>query len=102
MVISNPAHFGAERGELVIDDFVTRLKDANVLDKVIYGSDGVQMPGYLEEHLHAYVAAMERNGYTKEEMRKVLSGKFHPRIRHRDTTLPNDPRNKRDRRVSHD
>jgi predicted TIM-barrel fold metal-dependent hydrolase len=75
-VYLEPGALGAERGELIIDDFVTRLKDANVLDKVIYGSDGVQMPGYLEEHLHAYVAAMERNGYTTEEMRQVLSGNF--------------------------
>ena len=60
----------------MIDDFVTRLKEANVLDKVIYGSDGVQLPGYLEEHLHNYVEAMKRNGYTNDEMRKVLSGNF--------------------------
>ena len=71
-----PGALGAERGEEVIDDFVTRLKDQNVLHKVIYGSDGVQFPGYLKSHLTNYVAAMQRNGYTKDEMRQVLAGNF--------------------------
>ncbi len=75
-VYLEPGALGADRGVLVIDDFVTRLKDANVLHKVIYGSDGVQMPGYLKEHLHSYAEAMERNGYTKDEMRQVLSENF--------------------------
>lgn len=75
-VYLEPGALGAERGENLIDDFVTRLKDGNVLHKVIYGSDGVQFPGYLKSHLENYVAAMERNGYTTEEMRQVLSGNF--------------------------
>ncbi len=75
-VYLEPGALGAERGALVIDDFVTRLKDANVLHKVIYGSDGVQMPGYVKEHLHNYVEAMKRNGYTNDEMRQVLSENF--------------------------
>ncbi|HJP05754.1 MAG: hypothetical protein CL799_02540 [Chromatiales bacterium] len=75
-VYLEPGALGAERGEEVIDDFVTRLKDQNVLHKVIYGSDGVQFPGYLKSHLTNYVAAMQRNGYTKDEMRQVLAGNF--------------------------
>jgi predicted TIM-barrel fold metal-dependent hydrolase len=76
-VYLEPGALGADRGEQVIDDFVTRLKDANVLHKVIYGSDGVQFPGYLQSHLDNYVAAMQRNGYTKDEMRQVLAGNFN-------------------------
>lgn len=75
-VYVEPGALGAHRAELVIDDFVTRLKDGNVLHKVIYGSDGVQFPGYLKSHLEAYVAAMQRNGYTVDEMAQVLSGNF--------------------------
>jgi predicted TIM-barrel fold metal-dependent hydrolase len=75
-VYLEPGALGADRGEDIVDDFVKRLKDANVLDKVIYGSDGVQFPGYLESHLENYIAAMERNGYTADDMRKVLSGNF--------------------------
>jgi predicted TIM-barrel fold metal-dependent hydrolase len=75
-VFMEPGALGAERAELVVDDFVTRLKEGKVLHKVIYGSDGVQFPGYLKSHLENYVAAMQRNGYTAEEMGQVLSGNF--------------------------
>ena len=75
-VYLEPGALGAERGKEVIDDFVTRLKDADVIHKVIYGSDGVQFPGYLKSHLQNYVAAMQRNDYTADEMRMVLAGNF--------------------------
>jgi predicted TIM-barrel fold metal-dependent hydrolase len=75
-VFLEPGALGADRGEAIVDDFVTRKKDANVLHKVIYGSDGVQFPGYLKSHLENYVAAMQRNGYTAAELRQVLSGNF--------------------------
>jgi predicted TIM-barrel fold metal-dependent hydrolase len=75
-VYLEPGALGADRGEYVVDDFVVRLKENNVLHKVIYGSDGVQFPGYLKSHLENYVAAMQRNGYTTEEMAQVLSGNF--------------------------
>jgi predicted TIM-barrel fold metal-dependent hydrolase len=75
-VYLEPGALGADRGEDVIDDFVVRLKQGGVLNKVIYGSDGVQFPGYLKSHLENYVAAMQRNGYTPAEMRMVLSGNF--------------------------
>ncbi len=75
-VYLEPGAMGAERAEKVIDDFVVRLKEGNVLHKVIYGSDGVQFPGYLKSHLENYVAAMERNGYSNADMTQVLSGNF--------------------------
>lgn len=75
-VYLEPGALGADRGEPVIDDFVVRLKEGNVLHKVIYGSDGVQFPGYLKSHLENYTAAMKRNGYTSDEMRQVYSGNF--------------------------
>jgi predicted TIM-barrel fold metal-dependent hydrolase len=75
-VYLEPGALGADRGEEVIDDFVTRMKQGGVLNKVIYGSDGVQFPGYLKSHLENYVAAMQRNGYTDAEMRQVLAGNF--------------------------
>jgi predicted TIM-barrel fold metal-dependent hydrolase len=75
-VYLEPGALGADRGEHIIDDFVTRLKEGNVLHKVIYGSDGVQFPGYLASHLESYVAAMKRNNYTVDEMHQVLSGNF--------------------------
>jgi predicted TIM-barrel fold metal-dependent hydrolase len=75
-VYLEPGALGADRGEDIVDDFVVRMKQGGVLNKVIYGSDGVQFPGYLKSHLDNYVAAMQRNGYTADEMRQVLSGNF--------------------------
>jgi predicted TIM-barrel fold metal-dependent hydrolase len=75
-VYMEPGALGATRAEALIDDFVVRLKEGNVLHKVIYGSDGVQFPGYVTSHLENYIAAMQRNGYTAEEMEMVLAGNF--------------------------
>jgi len=75
-VYMEPGALGAGRAEAVIDDFVVRMKEGNVLNKVIYGSDGVQFPGYLKSHLENYLAAMQRNDYTADEIAMVLSGNF--------------------------
>ena len=75
-VYLEPGALGAERADEKVDEFVRRIKDGGVLEKVIYGSDGAQFPGYVKRHLEHYVAAMERNGYTVDEMRMVLSGNF--------------------------
>ncbi len=75
-VYFEPGAIGAERAEGVRLDFVLRVKAAGVIDKMIYGSDGPQFPGYIESHLAAFVAAMEEAGYTAQEMEQVLSGNF--------------------------
>jgi len=75
-VYMEPGALGATRAENLVDDYVQRVKAAGVLDKVIYGSDGVQFPGYLKQHLENYVAAMVRNDYTVAEMQQVLAGNF--------------------------
>ena len=75
-VYLEPGALGAERAEAVIDDYVQRIKKADVIDKVIYGSDGPQFPGYIGRHLEAFVAAMKRNDYSADEMELILSGNF--------------------------
>jgi len=75
-VYIEPGALGATRGAHLVDDFVTRIKKAGVIDKVIYGSDGVQFPGYVRKHLQNYVNAMLRNGYTTDEIATVLYENF--------------------------
>ena len=75
-VFMEPGALGAERAAEVLPDFVRRIKDGKVVHKLIYGSDGPQIPGYVRKHLQNYVAAMMAAGYTREEMRMVLSGNF--------------------------
>lgn len=75
-VYLEPGALGAERASNVLDDFLARLKAANVISKMIYGSDGPQQPGYIKGHLERFVAGMQKAGYSVEEMRAILSGNF--------------------------
>lgn len=53
-----------------------RMREAGVVDRIIYGSDGPQGPGFVEEYLERTVEAMKDTGYTADEMEAVLSGNF--------------------------
>ena len=75
-VYFEPGALGAHRADEKVDEFVRRVKEAKVLHKMIYGSDGAQFPGYVKRHLEHFVAAMERANYSVEEMRLVLSDNF--------------------------
>jgi predicted TIM-barrel fold metal-dependent hydrolase len=75
-VYLEPGALGAKRAEGVLADFLQRLRAAGVIDKMIYGSDGPQQPGYLREHLDRFVAGMQQQRYTVAEMRAILSGNF--------------------------
>lgn len=52
------------------------IREAGLVDRVIYGSDGPQRPGFVAEYLERSVLAMEQSGYSAEEARAVLSGNF--------------------------
>jgi len=75
-VYMEPGALGAHRADLIRNDFVRRVKDAGVIDKMIYGSDGPQFPGYVGNHLELYLQAMIEEGYTADEIEQVLSGNF--------------------------
>lgn len=75
-VYFEPGALGAHRADDAIDEFVERVKAADLIPKMIYGSDGPQFPGYVARHLEHFVAAMERADYSVDEMRMVLSGNF--------------------------
>lgn len=75
-VYLEPGALGAERADGLRADFLRRIKAGGVVDKMIYGSDGPQFPGYVKSHLQAYVTGMQKEGYTADEMEQVLSGNF--------------------------
>jgi predicted TIM-barrel fold metal-dependent hydrolase len=75
-VYLEPGALGAERAAGVLPDFLKRIHTAGLASKMIYGSDGPQMPGYIKEHLQRFVAAMEAGGYSVEQMRMILAGNF--------------------------
>ena len=53
-----------------------RIRDAGLVDRVVYGSDGAQSPGFVGRYVEGTVEAMQRSGYTVDEMSMVLSGNF--------------------------
>ncbi len=52
------------------------IREAGLVDRVIYGSDGPQSPGFVAEYLERSIYAMEKAGYSADEARAVLSGNF--------------------------
>ncbi|MDE0680540.1 MAG: amidohydrolase family protein [Gammaproteobacteria bacterium] len=75
-VYLEPGALGAERAELVLHDYLERIRAGGVIDKLLYGSDGPQFPGYVKSHLEAFVAGMLEVGYTTDEMRRILADNF--------------------------
>lgn len=75
-VYLEPGALGAKRAAPLLADFLQRIKRGNVINKTIYGSDGPQFPGYLKEHLDAFVEGMQEGGYTTDEMRLILADNF--------------------------
>ena len=75
-VYLEPGALGAERAELLLHDYLERIRAGGVIEKLIYGSDGPQFPGYVQSHLDAFVAGMQEVGYTTEEMRLILADNF--------------------------
>ncbi len=70
---------GSERSDPTGDklaEAMTRIRDAGLVDRVIYGSDGAQSPGFVGRYLDGTVEAMTRAGYSVDEMSAVLSGNF--------------------------
>ncbi|MBK9260895.1 MAG: amidohydrolase family protein [Polyangiaceae bacterium] len=52
------------------------MREEGVVDRIIYGSDGPQSPGFVKSYLDRTVAAMQAAGYTEQEAADVLAGNF--------------------------
>lgn len=75
-VYLEPGALGAERAEHVLHDYLERIRAGGVVEKLLYGSDGPQFPGYVKSHLEAFVEGMQEVGYTADEMRLILADNF--------------------------
>jgi uncharacterized protein len=67
---------GSPRADELTALAIRRFREAAILDRVLYGSDGPQAPGYVLKHLERTVAAMQAERYTLAEMRAVLASNF--------------------------
>ena len=52
---------------------LSKNKRKGLIERVIYGSDGPQRPGFIAEYLERNLYAMEKNDYTLEEVKLILS-----------------------------
>ena len=72
-----PSAFGSKTGdpdrEFLIEMYST-VKDQGLIDKMIYGSDGPQSPGFVLDYLERSVESMNDSNYTTEEVQRVLYG----------------------------
>ena len=68
-----PSALGSRSLELVKTVY-QKAQEFDVVDKMIYGSDGPQFPGFVDRYVDLNAQAMEEVGYTVEEAAAVLSG----------------------------
>ncbi|HJM70743.1 MAG TPA: amidohydrolase family protein [Gammaproteobacteria bacterium] len=75
-VFIEPGALGSRKASEILPDYLRIMKEEGLVDRVIYGSDGPQFPGYTSSHLENMIEAMASTGYTGLEMKAVLEGNF--------------------------
>ena len=75
-VYIEPGALGSRKASEILPIYLKRMKEEGIIDRVIYGSDGPQFPGYTASHLNNMIDAMEEVGYTGLEMKAVLESNF--------------------------
>ncbi|MFT4976482.1 MAG: putative TIM-barrel fold metal-dependent hydrolase, partial [Myxococcota bacterium] len=58
------------------DVVLSRLREAGLTDRTLYGSDGPQGPGFVATYLETTLSVMDAEGYTTDEAAAVLSENF--------------------------
>jgi predicted TIM-barrel fold metal-dependent hydrolase len=59
-----------------LKEAMRKMHEGGVVDRIIYGSDGPQSPGFVKTYLDKTVAAMQATGYSEQEAADVLAGNF--------------------------
>ena len=67
---------GSDPEQIFLPEAMEAVREAGVVDRVIYGSDGPQSPGFVGRYLERTLFAMEAAGYTEEEAALALDGNF--------------------------
>ena len=78
-VYLEPSALGSPSGDpngAQLRQAMRRMREAGLVDRIIYGSDGPQSPGFVAEYLERTVEAMRDTGYEVDEIEMVLSGNF--------------------------
>ncbi|MCB9565760.1 MAG: amidohydrolase [Myxococcales bacterium] len=78
-VYLEPSALGSEGADPSGENYPTilrRIREEGLVDRLIYGSDGPQSPGFVGEYLERTVTAMERAEFSADDARALLSGNF--------------------------
>lgn len=67
---------GSDPTDQNLPEAYRRMKEGGVADRILYGSDGPQSPGFLASYLERSLTAMQAAGYSRDEQARVLSGAF--------------------------
>lgn len=67
---------GSDPDGVFLPEAMEAMKAAGVTDKIIYGSDGPQSPGFVGRYLERTLGAMEASDYTADEAAAALDGNF--------------------------
>jgi len=76
-VFLEPSALGSRHGDpdgTILSEVFLRVREAGLADRVIYGSDGPQSPGFVADYLSRTLAAME--GWSDDEIAAALGGTF--------------------------
>ncbi len=78
-VLFEPSALGSGASDpegLLYQKVMRRIKEEGLIDRVIYGSDGPQYPGFLADYASRTTAAMKAANYTAQEAEAVLRSNF--------------------------
>jgi len=78
-VFLEPSAMGSRGGDpdqLLLPEAMRRIRDAGLTDRVIYGSDGPQSPGFVQEYAERTLYALEQGGWTVDEAAAAMAGNF--------------------------
>ena len=72
-----PSAFGSDASDptgALLTQVYQDIKEQGLIERMVYGSDGPQSPGFTAKYLKRNVEAMMNAGYTAEEAQRVLYG----------------------------
>jgi uncharacterized protein len=78
-VYLEPSAFGSTGGDpdqIHLPHALARIRDEGLTDRVIYGSDGPQSPGFVNTYAERTVYALQDAGWSDGEAADALSGNF--------------------------
>lgn len=78
-VFLEPSAFGSTSGDpdqVFLPRALRRIREEGLTDRVIYGSDGPQSPGFVNTYAERTLFAMEEAGWSVDEARAGLGGNF--------------------------